>query len=137
MAVLTSAEVISQAQDAYIQGTYKIALTFTNTNYTDSVSLATVEADEINVGDGGYARLSFSYTAADLQTYANGQPFVEKVADFVHDGSSTNITFNHVVLLRDVGGTVSVVGYQSLGADSILGSGNTARININLTHGAQ
>ena len=78
MAVLTSAEVVDQAEAAYIQGTYKIALTYNLTAYTDAVSLATVETDEINTGDGGYARLSYTYSSSDLATYKNGQPFTEK-----------------------------------------------------------
>lgn len=137
MAVLTSAEITDQSESAYIQGTYKIALTFNVTPYTDSVSLTTVETDEVTVGDGGYARLSYTYTSSDLQTYSNGQPFAEKTAEFVHDGSSTDITFNHIVLLRDVGGTVSVVGYQTLNTTAVLTNGRTARIKINILHGAQ
>lgn len=137
MAVLTSAEVIDQAESAYIQGTYKIALTYNLTDYTDGVSLATVEADEVTAGDGGYARLSYTYTASDLEAYANGQPFTEKTADFVHDGSSSEIRFNHIVLLRDVGGTVSVVGFQILDEVAVLTNGSTARIKINILHGAQ
>lgn len=137
MAVLTSAEVIDQAQDIYIQGSYEVALTNSLTNYTASVSLATVEADEINTGDGGYARLSYSYTAQDLATYSNGQPFTQKTANFVHDGSSTAIVFNHVVLLRNIGGTRTVLGYQSLSGTTTLTNGNTARIKINILHGAQ
>ena len=137
MALLTSAEVIDQAEANYIQGTYKIALTYNLTDYTDAVSLSTVEADEITVGDGGYARLSYTYASSDLQTYNNGQPFTEKTAEFVHDGSSTEIRFNHVVLLRDVSGTVSVVGFQTLDEVAVLTNGNTARIKINILHGAQ
>ena len=137
MALLTSAEVIDQAESAYIQGAYKIVLTYNLTSYTDAVSLATVEADEITSGDGGYARLSYTYTSSDLETYANGQPFTEKTAEFVHDGSSTEIRFNHIVLLRDVGGTVSVVGFQVLDEVAVLTNGSTARIKINILHGAQ
>lgn len=137
MAVLSQAELIDQAEAVYIQGTYKIALTYNLTEYTDTVSLSTVETDEVNIGDGGYARLSYNYTSSDLETYSNGQPFTEKTAEFVHDGSSTEIRFNHIVLLRDVSGTVTVVGYQNLDEVAVLTNGSTARIKINLIHGAQ
>lgn len=137
MAVLTSAELIDQAESAFIQGTYKIALTYNLTAYTSAVTLTTVETDEVTTGDGGYARLSYTYTAADLETFSNGQPFAEKIAQFVHDGSSTNIVFNHIVLLRDVSGTVSVVGFQVLDEVITLQNGNTAKIKINLLSGAQ
>lgn len=137
MAILTSAEVTDQAEAAFIQGTYKIALTYNLTDYTDSVSLATVQNDEVNTGDGGYARLSFTYSSSDLEAYENGQPFTEKTAQFVHDGSSTEIKFNHVVLLRDVSGTESVVGFQTLDEVVVLNNEATARIKINNLFGAQ
>ena len=137
MAVLTSAEVIDQAGLSYIRGTYEIALTFSGTDYEGNVSLATVEADEVTAGSGGYARLSYTYGNTDLDTFGNGQPFVLKTARFVHDGSSGNIVFNHVVLLRNISGTKTVVGYQILPETVTLSNGNFARINIRITHGAQ
>lgn len=135
MAVLTSAEVNEQVGLSYIRGTYKVALTFSVTNYTSALSLATVVADEVTVGDGGYARLSYTYTSADLLAFSNGQPLAEKVATFVHNGSSTDMTFNSVVILRDVSGTLTVVGYQQLSEAVVLSNGNFAKININLLQG--
>ena len=137
MAVFTSAEVVDQAESTYISGTYEIALTYNLTEYTEEVSLADIQADEVTTGDGGYARLSYTYSAADLGTYENGQPLTEKTANFVHDGSSTEIRFNHIVLLRDVSGTVSVVGFKTLDEVAVLSNGSTARIKINILHGAQ
>jgi hypothetical protein len=136
MAVLTSAEVNEQADLVYIRGTYSVALTLqTLTDYNAGVTLSTIETDEVTVGNGGYARLTYTYTAADLLSYANGQPLANKVATFVHDGSSTDITFNHVVLLRDVSGTVSVVGFQKLSEIITLTNGNSAQINVGVLHG--
>ena len=135
MAVLTSAEVNEQANLSYIRGTYKVALTLSNTDYGSSVTLATVETDEVTVGDGGYARLSYTYSSSDLLAYSNGQPLAQKTATFVHDGSSSNITFNYVVLLRDVGGTVTVVGFEKLAESVVLSNGNFANININILQG--
>ncbi len=135
MAVLTSAEVNEQVNLSYIRGTYKVALTFTTTDYTSTVSLATIAADEVTVGNGGYARLSYTYSAADLLAYSNGQPLAQKVATFVHDGSSTDMTFNYAVLLRDVSGTVTVVGFQKLAETIVLSNGNFATININILQG--
>ena len=137
MAVFTSAEVVDQAEASYIFGTYEIALTYNLTEYTEEVSLADIQADEVTTGDGGYARLSYTYSASDLGTYENGQPLTEKTANFVHDGSSTEIRFNHIVLLRDVSGTVSVVGFKTLDEVAVLSNGSTARIKINILHGAQ
>jgi hypothetical protein len=137
MAVLTSAEVNEQAELSYVRGTYSVALTLqTSTDYTSGVSLATIEADEVTVGDGGYARLTYTYDAADLLAYSNGQPLAQKQANFVHDGSSTNIEFNYVVLLRTVGADTTVVGFQKLAEVVNLTNGNFARFDINILHGA-
>jgi hypothetical protein len=137
MAVLTSAEVNEQAELSYVRGTYSVALTLqTSTDYTSGVSLATIEADEVTVGDGGYARLTYTYDAADLLAYSNGQPLAQKQANFVHDGSSTDIEFNYVVLLRTVGADTTVVGFQKLAEVVNLTNGNFARFDINILHGA-
>ncbi len=137
MAVLTSAEVNEQAELSYVRGTYSVALTLqTSTDYTSAVSLATIETDEVTVGDGGYARLTYTYDAADLLAYSNGQPLAQKQANFVHDGSSTDIEFNYVVLLRTVGSDTTVVGFQKLAEVVNLTNGNFARFDINILHGA-
>lgn len=137
MAVLTSAEVNEQAELSYVRGTYSVALTLqTSTDYTSGVSLATIEADEVTVGDGGYARLTYTYDAADLLAYSNGQPLAQKQANFVHDGSSADIEFNYVVLLRTVGVDTTVVGFQKLAEVVNLTNGNFARFDINILHGA-
>ena len=137
MAVLTSAEVNEQAELSYVRGTYSVALTLqTTTDYTSAVSLATIETDEVTVGDGGYARLTYTYDAADLLAYSNGQPLAQKQANFVHDGSSTDIEFNYVVLLRTVGADTTVVGFQKLAEVVNLTNGNFARFDINILHGA-
>ena len=137
MAVITSAEVNEQAELSYVRGTYSVALTLqTSTDYTSAVSLATIETDEVTVGDGGYARLTYTYDAADLLAYSNGQPLAQKQANFVHDGSSTDIEFNYVVLLRTVGSDTTVVGFQKLAEVVNLTNGNFARFDINILHGA-
>lgn len=135
MAVLTSAEVNEQADLSYVRGTYYVALTYTTSNYNSSLSYSTVQADEVTAGSGGYARLSYTYSAADLLAYSNGQPIAQKIANFVHDGSSGNITFNHVVLLREVSSTYSVVGFQKLADTVTITNGNFAKINISILHG--
>lgn len=132
MAVLTEAEVNEQAELGYVRGTYYVALTDSSTPYTSSLNYTTVQADEVTAGDGGYARLSFTYTTADLIAYSNGQPIEEKLAIFVHDGSSADIVFNHVVLLREVSGTYSVVGYQQIEDGVVLSSGESAQIKVNV-----
>ena len=135
MAVITAAEARAQSELAYIRGTYYIALTNSSTGYNSSTTYATIQADEVTAGNGGYQRLSFTYVSDDLEAYTVGQPFSLKVANFVHDGSSTNMVFNHVVLLREVSSVYSVVAFQDLGQTFTLESGNYIRIDIDLTHG--
>jgi hypothetical protein len=136
MAVLTSAEVNEQAELSYLRGTYYVALTYTTTDYTSSVSYATIQSDEVTAGTGGYARLSYTYSSSDLLAYSNGQPIAQKVANFVHDGSAGDIVFNHVVLLREVSSTYTVVGFQKLADFVTITNGNFAKINISILHGA-
>lgn len=135
MAVLTAAEVNEQADLSYVRGTYYIALTNSATVYDSTLSYSTVQADEVTAGTGGYARLSYTYSASDLLAYSNGQPVAQKVANFVHNGSTDDIVFNNIVLLREVSGTYSVVGFQELGETVIITNGNIAKININILHG--
>lgn len=136
MAVLSAAEVREQAGLVYTRGTYYIALTNSTTNYTFQTIYSKVQADEVASGAGGYARLSYTYTTSDLQAFVTGQPLAKKIATFIHDGSSGIIDFNYVVLLREVAGVYSVVGFQSLGTNITLLAGQLVRININLLHGA-
>ena len=136
MAVLTSAEVNEQADLSYLRGTYYVALTYTTTDYDSSLSYSTVQSDEVTAGTGGYARLSYTYSASDLLAYSNGQPIAQKIANFVHDGSAGDIVFNYVVLLREVSGTYSVVGFQRLADFVAITNGNFAKINISILHGA-
>ena len=135
MAVLTAVEVNEQADLSYVRGTYYIALTDSSTAYDSSLDYTTVQADEIS-SNGGYTRLSFTYSSADLLAYDNGQPVAQKVATFVHDGSSSDIVFNNVILLREVSGTYTVVGFQEVAESVTISNGEFAEININILHGA-
>lgn len=135
MAVLSAAELQAQAELSYVRGTYYVALTNSNTSYTEATTYATVQADEVATTNGGYSRLSYTYTASDVLAYSKGQPLSKKVATFVHDGTSGDISFNYVVLLREVSGTYSVVGFQKLSELATVTSGNQAKIDISVLHG--
>jgi len=137
MAVLSGAEAREQANLVYVRGTYHIALTNSTTgNYTFQTTYSTVQSDEVTSGVGGYARLSFTYTSDDMLAFKTGQPLSKKVATFIHDGSSGIFEFNHVVLLREIGGAFSVVGFQTITPSITLIAGKLVKININLLHGA-
>ena len=135
MAILSAEELNEQAELSYIRGTYYVALVYNLSGYNSSVTYSNIVSDEVTAGDGGYARLSFTYSSGDLLAYSSGQPLSQKVASFVHDNSSTDIIFTHVAILREVSGSYTVVGIESVGEVAILNSGKTARININILHG--
>lgn len=135
MATISATELNEQAELAYIRGTYHVALLYSSSDFTSSVDYTAVTAAELTAGVGGYNRISFTYTTADLLTYDRGQPLGQKVANFVHDGSSNSLIFTHVALLREVSSTYTVVAVQSLGDIAILDGGNTAAITVNILHG--
>jgi len=135
MAILSSEELAQQAEDIYVQGTYYVALLYNEVGYNAAIDYNDVLADEVTVGTGGYARLSYTYTSGDLLPYSSGQPLEEKTANFIHDGSDEDIIFTHAALIRQVGLQYTVVAVQPAGEVAVLNNGNTATITINILHG--
>ena len=78
MAVLSAAELDSQAELSYVRGTYYVALTNATTNYTTTTTYATIQNDEVSTSNGGYTRVSYTYLASDILAYSNGQPLTKK-----------------------------------------------------------
>lgn len=135
MALISANELNEQAELAYVRGTYYVLLLNSATEYTSSTTYSDILSDEVTAGTGGYARLSYTYTSSDLLSFNNGQPLSQKIANFVHDGSSSDITFTHVALVREVSGTYSIVGIEAVGEVAVLSNGKTASINIDVLHG--
>jgi hypothetical protein len=136
MAVLSAEELALQAALIYAGNTYEVLLlNKTSGTYQDSTAYADILSDEVTPGDGGYSRLSFTYAVEDIGSYSNGIPLDEKVAIFAHDGSSTDITFNHIALVRNDSGSFTLVAIENIGERAILSAGQTATININLLFG--
>jgi hypothetical protein len=135
MAIFSAEELNQQAELSYLRGTYLVALLNSSTGYTQTVTYADITGDEVVAGTGGYARLTFTYSAADLLAYSKGQPLAQKTANFIHDGSSGDIVFTHVALLRQVGSDFTVVAIESIGQTATLTNGKTAVVNIKILHG--
>lgn len=135
MAVISAAELNQQAELAYVRGTYYVALVNSNAGFNETVSYSDITSAEVTTGTGGYARLTYNYTTSDLLSYERGQPLTQKTANFVHDGSSGDIIFTHVALLRLVGAEYTVVAVESVGRTVTLSGGNTAQVKIKFTHG--
>ena len=135
MAILSATELSQQAQLAYVRGDYYVILVDSDDELSAATTYEDLVSKEVPFGSGGYQRLSFNYTASDLAAYSEGQPLQQKIANFVHDNSSQNIVFTHVVVLRKVGTEFTVVAIESVGETAVLSSGKTASIRINLLHG--
>ena len=135
MAVISAAELNQQAELAYVRGTYHVALVNSNAGFTETVTYSDITSAEVTAGTGGYARLNYTYAVSDLLTYSRGQPLEQKTASFVHDGSSGDIVFTHVALLRLVNSVYTVVAVESVGRTVTLSAGNTAKLNIKFLHG--
>ena len=135
MAIFSAAELNEQAELAYVRGTYYVALLNSSIGFNETITYSDVTAAEVTAGTGGYARLTYTYTASDLLSYSSGQPLTQKTANFVHDGSSGDIVFTHVALLRLVGVDYTVVAVESVGRTVTLSNGDTAQINIGILHG--
>ena len=115
MAIFSAAELDQQAELCYVRGTYHVALLNSSAGFTETVTYSDVTAVEVSAGIGGYARLTYNYTAADILAYSRGQPLTQKTANFIHDGSSGDIVFTHVALLRLVNSTYTVVQLSQSG----------------------
>lgn len=136
MAVLSAEELALQATLLYPGSVYEVLLlNKASGTYGNSTTYADIVADEVTVGEGGYARLSFTYTSEDIGVYSNGIPLTEKIAVFAHDGSSVDIVFNHVALVRSDSSIFSLVAVENIGERALLSAGQTATININLLFG--
>lgn len=135
MAILTASELTNQAKLSYGYGTYYLLLLNNITaNYTGTTVYADILADEVVDGRGGYSRLSFTYSPADITAGVNGANIPPRVATFVHDGGPDGIVFTHVALVRLSGGTYTLMAIESLGESVTLTTGNTARIELNFLH---
>lgn len=135
MAVLSQQELADQAELIYARGTYYVLLL---NNITASYSAATTYSDiianEVPVGTGGYARLSFTYTAPDFTDTTYGVSIASKTATFIHDGSGTPLQFTHVALVRLQNSIYKLVALQSVGDVAVVDKGSTAKINLNFVH---
>lgn len=135
MALLSANELQEQAELCYSRGTYYVLLLNNlSATYDASTTYADITGDEVTSGLGGYSRLSYTYAAGDFTDSAYGVAVGNKLATFVHDGSSDVVEFTHAAIVRLVGSDYEVVGIEALGDKAVLSEGNSAKININIYH---
>ena len=110
-AKISSNEVLAQIQNRYIDNYFEIALINSpSTVYTPGTTDdASFMQSELTYGTGGYARQIIGYTNTDIGGYADqGIGLARKAAIFTHNGSTSNLTFSHVVMLRGDGNILSI-----------------------------
>lgn len=98
-----------------------------------------IAAAEVTAGDGGYARLDFSYTAQDIEEMVSGIVSGTKRAIFIHDGSVNPIIYDHFVIVEKIPDgasfTYDVVAIQPLGVTGrLVTGGEEAHFVINGRH---
>jgi hypothetical protein len=109
------------ATESYVNRNFKVALVDSPGSTFDADDpLATVIANEVTSGLGGYTRQQIGFVTADIGLYSDGQvPFARKAATFVHNNEPAQAyRFSHVVLLspdeQDVVCTVKLASRATL-----------------------
>ena len=91
------------ATDAYVNQSFKVLLVDSpGSSFDADDPLATVIANEVTTGLGGYARQQIGFTTGDIGLYDDGEvPFARKAATFVHNNQPGQAyRFSHVVILN-------------------------------------
>lgn len=99
---VSSTELNRIATTAYVNRNFKVALVDAPGSTFDADDpLATVIANEVTEGLGGYARQQIGFTSGDIGLYTDGTiPFGRKAATFVHNNEpGQSYRFSHVVVL--------------------------------------
>jgi len=131
---VSAAELSRVANEAYINNTFRVALVDSpGSDFDATDSLATIMANEVTDGLGGYTRQQLGYTAADLDVYNDGKrALARKAATFVHNGNTAEtIRFSHVVLLNPT--ETDAVAVTKLSARATLSDAQTAIFYFDLT----
>lgn len=90
------------ADSTYVNRNFKVCLVDApGSTFDNDDPFATIMANEVTVGLGGYARQQIGYSAADIGLLEAGKlPFARKAAIFTHNGAANQaIRFSHVVVL--------------------------------------
>lgn len=122
--------------NTFVGTNYEIALINNPTASFSSESVyANVILNEVTAGFGGYARLTFSYTGAEVLPYENGYPLTKKSAVFVHDGSADVMEFSHVAVIKEDSGSRELVAIHPIGSVISLTNGRLFQVDITLNVG--
>lgn len=122
---ISSAEIISQLTDSYVDQFFEVALINSpGTIYEPGVTNdATFLTSEVTPGTASYSRKILKFTAGDIAAYADkGMSLARKAAVFDHDGGATALSFSHIALLRGDGNLLSLGTTTSTPSNAIDGT---------------
>lgn len=136
MATLVEEYLSPIVTDTFVGTNYEIALINNPTAQFSNESIyANVILNEVTSGFGGYARLTFSYTGAEVLPYENGYPLIKKSAVFVHDGSDDVMQFSHVAIIKEDAGSYELVAIHPIGSVVTLSNGRLFQVDITVNIG--
>ena len=136
MATFTVSELSAQALQLYVGYTYEVLLLYNqNTPLGGDTTYADITSIELSTAFGGYQRLTYTYAANDIVEFGGSVFMDEKQAIFVHNDDSSELSFDHIAVVRVDGSTRTLVVIESLGETATLSAGQTATANIKLVHG--
>lgn len=100
--IVHAQEVARVATASYINQNFKVILVDApGSDFDADDSFATITANEVQTGLGGYSRQQIGFASADLGSYDGEKAaLARKAATFTHNGAlNETIRFSHVVLL--------------------------------------
>lgn len=103
MATVAATELTNQVISNYAGADrfYGLLINNTGSGFTVNTSLETIISNEIPESPGGYQRLEFFYSTADINTYLAGVSVDAKRLTFTHDATGTgNWQFNNIAIVR-------------------------------------
>lgn len=100
---ISSEELKRIANETYVNQSFKVCLVDSPGSTFDADDpFATVMANEVQAGLGGYTRQQIGFTTGDIGLFESGTiPFARKAATFTHNNLANQaVRFSHVVLLN-------------------------------------
>tara|TARA_B100000902_G_C27164980_1_gene840707 strand:- start:448 stop:879 length:432 start_codon:yes stop_codon:yes gene_type:complete len=136
MSVISEIELDKQIKLFTTSRNFEAGLFFANgLSLTASTPYSTFVLKEVSATQGGYARLSYTYTDSDIQILAGKAVTAQKYLQWVHNGNANLMRFDTLVVFERFAAQpldiVNPVSIHPLGATQELASGgNILRISL-------
>lgn len=107
------------------------------TTFTPTTTVTALTTKEVPVTAGGYSRLTYTYTADDVQVLVGRATVVNKYLEWVHNGNANTMRFDTLVVFERIPtqplDIVNVVSIHSLGSvQELTSGGNIVRFNLSV-----